>query len=60
MLDGDQHVIPLFGREHEASRKCWCKPRIETVLTSGTIWTHEPSDDTDDRVPGVAPTDHAS
>lgn len=30
--DGHQHVIPLIGREHTPSRKCWCHPEVEDDL----------------------------
>lgn len=23
------HVMPEFGRKHEASPRCWCRPRVE-------------------------------
>lgn len=24
--DGDVHVMPAYGREHETSVRCWCHP----------------------------------
>lgn len=24
------HVVPLFGREHDESERCWCRPTKET------------------------------
>lgn len=24
--DGDAHVMPMYGREHETTVRCWCHP----------------------------------
>ena len=36
------HVLPLFGRQHEASELCWCAPRLEheNPDTGAQVWLH--------------------
>lgn len=36
------HVVPLFGREHESSAKCWCGPKMEheNPDTGAQVWLH--------------------
>jgi hypothetical protein len=34
------HVVPQFGREHVASKDCWCKPRQDDE--EPRVFIHEP------------------
>lgn len=34
------HVVPQFGREHIASKDCWCKPRQDDE--EPRVFIHEP------------------
>lgn len=34
----DVHVMPNYGREHEASRRCWCVPTRDTE--EPRLWIH--------------------
>ena len=36
----DQHVMPLYGREHVAVATCWCKPRIDYRGPVDRVWVH--------------------
>lgn len=36
------HVIPLFGREHEARRTCFCRPRLDGKAAPSVLYIHEP------------------
>lgn len=41
ITDDAPHVVPLYGRTHEAERTCWCTPRI--VWQQGVaVWVHTP------------------
>lgn len=38
------HVMPNFGREHNASSGCWCSPirDAKALLEGNTVWVHNP------------------
>lgn len=30
-MDNDIHTVPTEGKEHEATKHCWCEPRLDYV-----------------------------
>jgi len=46
--DGDCHVMPTYGREHETSPKCWCTPDVDEETAkkfkigeaTALVWIH--------------------
>jgi len=39
--NGDVHVSPNFGREHETSCRCWCSPELNFTADNGNqVWVH--------------------
>lgn len=44
--EGDVHVMPDFGRPHDGSSRCWCRPRpdpstLDRTQYAHTVWIHE-------------------
>jgi hypothetical protein len=44
--DGDMHVMPNFGKEHEISSDCWCCPVPQETggaeaYVDALTWVHE-------------------
>ena len=40
---GMKHVTPDFGREHDLTLKCWCRPQHDPFDASVIVhWSHEP------------------
>jgi hypothetical protein len=40
--DGDLHVVPIHGREHNSSSECWCFPDVHDhdLLEDTVLWVH--------------------
>lgn len=43
---GDVHVMPDFGKEHQDSSECWCRPSpdpatLDRAKHDHTVWIHE-------------------
>lgn len=40
--EGDVHTMPNFGREHQASSSCWCRPHVVYIASNGNQqWLHQ-------------------
>lgn len=40
--ESDLHVVPGFGREHDSSAGCWCRPSVEFEEGDGRMYVHHP------------------
>lgn len=41
--DGDIHVCPKHGPDHEINHSCWCEPRLDyqSEETGAMVWIHK-------------------
>ena len=43
--EGDVHVMPTYGRPHDATSDCWCEPTIDPLRPGekryATLWIHK-------------------
>jgi hypothetical protein len=42
-LESPCHIIPLFGREHYLSDRCWCEPAKKDHGDEFEYWDHKAS-----------------
>lgn len=41
-VDGNVHVMPADGPEHQENKECWCEPYLDYKDTenSNEVWVH--------------------
>ena len=41
--DGNIHVVPTEGKEHNENKDCWCDPRLDykDEITNKEVWVHK-------------------